>query len=167
MSKQKTVVLKALPGFQPGHARLGGRSKRNAAEARALAAELGVDPLSYLLTLLAVDATEELEFAADGTERRVKVPVTRELKISISQSLLNYFSPKLSTTAITGPNEGPLEVGVIDINALMDNPALVAAAQTLSLAATQGVINVSGAPAPFTGNLLPDGKPWRDGTSNE
>jgi hypothetical protein len=138
MSKQKTVVLKALPGFQPGHARMGGRGKHSIAEARALAAELGVSPMAYLLNLLAVDATEEIEFAADGTERRVKVPVTRALKIEISQSLLNFFHPKLSSTAITGKDDGPLEVTTIDINMLMQNPDLVDAAQRLSLAMSSG-----------------------------
>jgi hypothetical protein len=160
MSKQKTVVLKALPGFQPGHARMGGRGKHSIAEARALAAELGISPMAYLLNLLAVDATEEIEFAEDGTERRVKVPVTRELKISISQSLLNFFHPKLSSTAITGKDDGPVEVGVIDINAMMDNPALVAAAQTLSLAATANSRAIDagparGLPSPFNSNPLP------------
>ena len=110
MSKQRTIVLKALPGFQPGHLRVGGRTKRTAAQARSLADELGVDPLAYLLNLLAVDATEELEFAADGTERRVKLPVSRELKIDISKSLAGFFYPKLNAQQITGPNEGPIEV---------------------------------------------------------
>jgi hypothetical protein len=90
----RTVVLKPLPGFQPGHARLGGRTKRTAAQARSLADELGVDPLAYLLNLLAVDATEELEFNADGTEKRVKVPVTRDLKIDICKTLAVFFYPR-------------------------------------------------------------------------
>src|ERR1039458_4930916 len=110
MSKTRTIVLKALPGFQPGHLKVGGRTKRTAAQARSLADELGVDPLAYLLNLLAVDATEELEFAADGTERRVKSPVSRELKIDISKSLAGFFYPKLNAQQITGPNEGPIEV---------------------------------------------------------
>jgi hypothetical protein len=110
MPKTRTIVLKALPGFQPGHLRVGGRTKRTAAQARSLADELGVDPLAYLLNLLAVDATEELEFAADGTERRVKLPVSRELKIDISKSLAGFFYPKLNAQQITGPNEGPIEV---------------------------------------------------------
>ena len=85
-------------------------TKRTAAQARSLADELGVDPLAYLLNLLAVDATMELEFAADGTERRVKLPVSRELKIDISKSLAGFFYPKLNAQQITGPNEGPIEL---------------------------------------------------------
>ena len=133
MSK-KTVVLKMLPGFQPGHARLGGRTKRTAAQARTLADELGVDPLAYLLNLLAVDATDELELATDGTERRVKLPVSRELKIDISKALAGFFYPKLNSTAVSGPGDGPIETVSFDINKLLENPEAVAAAQRLSLA---------------------------------
>jgi hypothetical protein len=113
MSKSRIVVLKPLKplsGFQPGHLRVGGRQKRTAAEARSLADTLGVDPLAYLLNLLAVDATMELEFAEDGTERKIKVPVSRELKIDISKSLAGFFYPKLNSQQVTGPNEGPIEI---------------------------------------------------------
>src|ERR1039458_9358806 len=110
MSKTRTIVLKALPGFQPGHLKVGGRTKRTAAQARSLADELGVDPLAYLLNLLAVDATEELEFAADGTERKIKVPVSRELKIDISKSICGMFYPRLNAQQISSPDGGPVEI---------------------------------------------------------
>lgn len=158
MSKQKTVVLKAPSGFQPGHPRYGGKKKRTAAEARALAADLGVDPMTYLLNLLAVDATEEIEFAADGTERRVNVPVTRELKINISQSLLNYFSPRLNSTHVQ--SDTPLAlVTTIDLDAIMADPVLVEAAQTLSLAANHApreLPALARIPSAFNSNPLPE-----------
>src|ERR1035437_3591978 len=139
MSKTRTIVLKALPGFQPGHVRVGGRTKRTAAAARSLADELGVDPLAYLLNLLAVDATEELEFAADGTERKIKVPVSRELKIDISKSLAGFFYPKLNAQQITGPNEGPIELARAntEFERALATPEGVEAAQKLALLMAQ------------------------------
>lgn len=137
MSKTKRtaiLVLKGKPGFQPGHARLGGRTKRTAAEARALANELGVDPLEYMLGLLAADATEELEIANDGTERRVKVPVSRELKIDISKNLANFFYPRLTATQVTGADDGPVAIVGVDISKVMQDAALVEMAQTLAIA---------------------------------
>jgi hypothetical protein len=131
-TKKKTVVLKALPGFQPGHARYGGRTKRTAAQARALADELGVDPFAYLLNLLAVDATDEVEFTAEGDERRVKVPVSRDLKIDICKSLAGFFYPKLNSTAVS--NDGaPMAVVEFDMSKLMADPDAVEAAQKLAL----------------------------------
>jgi hypothetical protein len=147
MSKQKTVTLKALPGFQPGHARYGGRTKRTAAQARSLADELGVDPLAYLLNLLAVDCTEELEVTAEGAERRVKVPVSRDLKIDICKSLAGFFYPKLNSTAVS--SDAPLAVATFDLNRLLENPEVLAAAQDLAL-------KISGSSEPL---LLPPGEP--------
>ena len=135
-TKQKVLtVLKAGPGFHPGHERLGGRKKRTAAQARALAEELGIDPMSYLLHLLAVDVTEELEIKPDGTEQRVKVPVSRELKVSISQGLMNFFYPRLNTTAVTGPDEGPVLLASQNQNmsVIMSSPEAVEMAQRLAL----------------------------------
>jgi hypothetical protein len=158
MSKQRTVVLKALPGFQPGHPRVGGRTKRTAAQARSLADELGVDPLAYLLNLLAVDATMELEFAADGTERRVKLPVSRELKIDICKSLAGFFYPKLNAQQITGPNEGPIEVARAntELERALATPEGVEAAQKLALLMAQA----DTPPAPA--GILPPGDLYRD-----
>jgi predicted RecB family endonuclease len=158
MSKSKIVVLKALPGFQPGHLRVGGRTKRTAAAARSLADELGVDPLAYLLNLLAVDATEELEFAADGTERRVKLPVSRELKIDISKSLAGFFYPKLNAQQITGPNEGPIEVARAntELERALATPEGVEAVQKLAL-----LMAAQDAPPAPTG-ILPPGDIYRD-----
>jgi hypothetical protein len=92
--------------------------------------------LAYLLNLLAVDATEELEFSADGTEKRVKLPVTRELKIDICKTLAVFFYPRLNSTAVSGPDNGPIEVARADadLERIMADPSLVEAAQALSLA---------------------------------
>ena len=154
MSKSKIVVLKSLPGFQPGHLRLGGRQKRTAAEARSLADTLGVDPLAYLLNLLAVDATEELEFAADGTERRVKSPVSRELKIDISKSICGMFYPRLNAQQISGPDEGPIELARANTElerAMMTAEGVEAVQKLALLMAGQGALPAPAINAPVCG----------------
>jgi hypothetical protein len=159
MSKQRTVVLKALPGFQPGHPRVGGRTKRTAAQARSLADLLGVDPLAYLLNLLAADATMELEFAADGTERRVKLPVSRELKIDISKSICGMFYPRLNAQQISGPDEAPIEIARAntELERAMMTPDGVEAVQKLALL-------MAGQPdaLPAPARILPPGDTYQD-----
>jgi hypothetical protein len=143
MSKSKIVVLKALPGFQPGHLRVGGRTKRTAAQARSLADELGVDPLAYLLNLLAVDATIELEFAADGTERKIKLPVSRELKIDISKSICGMFYPRLNSQTISNPEGGPVEIERVNTElerAMSTSEGLEAVQKLALLMAGQGAL---------------------------
>lgn len=114
MSKKQpaTEVVKGTPGFRfpVGHPRYAGRQKRTAAQARALADQLGIDPLDYMLRLLTVDVVEEVEIAADGTERKIKVPVSHETKIEICKALANFFYPRLNATQVTGRDEGPIEL---------------------------------------------------------
>jgi hypothetical protein len=91
------------------------------------------------LNLLAVDATEELELSADGTERRVKLPVTRELKIDICKTLAVFFYPRLNSTAVSSPDGGPVEVEAVTLglDRIMGDPVLCEMAQSLSLAMTE------------------------------
>lgn len=92
-----------------------------------------------MLNLLAVDATEELEFTEDGTKRKIKVPVSRELKIDICKSLAGFFYPKLNAQQITGPNEGPIEVARAntELERALATPEGVEAAQKLALLMAQ------------------------------
>jgi hypothetical protein len=138
MSKKKPnptldVVSKTLPGFQPGHPRYAGRRKRTAAQARALADQLGVDPLEYLLNLLTMSVLEEIQIDADGNEKLVKVPVSHEMKIEICKTLANFFYPRLTATQVTGKDEGPIAVAQLDVTRLIQDPAMVEMAQTLAL----------------------------------
>ena len=159
MSKTRTIVLKALPGFQPGHLRVGGRTKRTAAQARSLADELGVDPLAYLLNLLAVDATMELEFAADGTERRVKSPVSRELKIDISKSICGMFYPRLNSQTISNPEGGPVEIERVnsELERAMSMPGGVEIIQRAALL----IAGQDALPSP-TPRVIPPGDTYQD-----
>jgi hypothetical protein len=62
--------------------------------------------------------------------------------------------PKLQATQISGPDGEPVEVTEIDINRILDDPALVEAAQRLALASGNDVSSEP-IPSPFTNNRLP------------
>jgi hypothetical protein len=132
---EKPEVVKN-PGhrFQPGHPRYGGKKKRTAAQARAIAEQLGVDPLEHMLKLLASDVMEEMQIdATTGKRRKVKVPVPQSLKVEICRVLLPHFYPRLNAQSITGPSGGAVEVAALDVTALLSDPEAAKAAQALGL----------------------------------
>jgi hypothetical protein len=111
-----------------------------------MADQLGVDPLFYLCNLLAVDVVTEVEIGPDGKERKVKVPVTHETKISVAQSLANYFYPRLNATQVTGADDGPVRTATVtlDVSAILAKPELAYAAQELALAVVQQEADAEG-----------------------
>lgn len=132
---EKPEVVKN-PGhrFQPGHPRYGGKKKRTAAQARAIAEQLGVDPLEYMLKLLAADTMDEIEIdATTGKRKKVKVPVPQALKVDISKAIIGFFYPRLNAQAITGATGGCVEVATLDITQLLSDPESAKAAQQLAL----------------------------------
>jgi hypothetical protein len=87
-----------------------------------------------MLGLLAVDATEEIVIDGAGKQKRVKVPVGRDLKIDICKTLANFFYPRLTATQVTGQNDGPIAVAGLNMIELMRDPIAIEAAQNLALA---------------------------------
>ena len=162
MSKKQpaTEVVKGTPGFrfQVGHPRYAGRQKRTAAQARALADQLGIDPLDYMLRLLTVDVVEEVEITTDGTERKIKVPVSHETKIEICKALANFFYPRLNATQVTGRDEGPIELARAntELERAMMTPEGVEAVQKLALLMAQA----DTPPAPA--RILPPADEYRE-----
>jgi hypothetical protein len=133
---EKPEVAVKNPGhrFQPGHPRYGGKKKRTAAQAREMAATLGIDPLEYMLTLLASDTMDEIEIdATTGKRKKVKVPVPQALKVDISKAIIGFFYPRLNAQSITGPSGGAVEVATLDITTLLSDPEAAKAAQALAL----------------------------------
>jgi hypothetical protein len=150
--KATTGVVQRNAGvFQPGHLRVGGRKKRTAAQARALADELGVDPLSYLLTLLASEVMEEAEIGPNGKVKHVKVPVPTSLKVDISKSILGHFYPKLNATQVTGNDDGPIGLATLDLTPILSDAALAHAVQEAviqGLEAEAAALDAESGPAP-------------------
>jgi hypothetical protein len=158
MEKQPKPV-----GFQPGHVRYGGKKKRTAQAARELADSLGCDPLRFMMSLIDNDTYMQTEIGPDGKKRKVEVAVTMDLRLDAAKTVVNYLYPRLNAQHVTSDPSVRLEA-TIDINRMMQDPDLVDAAQRLSLAANNGTLDAEWERLPtFTGNRLPNGKPWRDG----
>jgi len=121
------------PGFTPGHPRYGGRRRKPATAAREIAARLGVDPIEYLVRMLAEGTYESVEVGPRGGETRVKHSVPLEMKVDIAKTLAQYIHPKLSAVAVTGEAGGPIETTSISANILMD-PDLAEAIQKIAFA---------------------------------
>jgi hypothetical protein len=154
--KQPEVVVKN-PGhkFQPGHQKFGGRKKRSPAMVRELADKMGVDPIQFLLKVIASDTVEEVRIV-EGKKTRVTVPVTIEMKMDACRIVSGYLYPKLSTTQVTGKDEGPVELATLDISAIIADPALVEMAQKLAITMAEADRN----PAPA--RILPPGDTYQD-----
>src|SRR5579862_3385949 len=136
IKQQPDVVTKNTANrFQPGHPKYGGRKKRSPQMVRELADKLGVDPIQFLLKkVIAGETFTEVRIAADGkTKTRVEVPVTLDMKMEACRIVSGYLYPKLSTTQVTGKDEGPIAVAALDITAILQNPELAQAAQRLAL----------------------------------
>jgi hypothetical protein len=124
-------------GFQPGHGRFGGKKKRTAAMAREMAAELGIDPMRYLLTLVNSETMTETQIGPKGGVKRVQVPVPQSLKVEICLAVLPFFHPRLVAKEISGPEGGPITNISVDLTQLITNPALAEQAQQLALQQAQ------------------------------
>ncbi len=80
----------------------------------------------------------EKDFGRESDPIRVLLTVmmssdkTWELRCECAKAVLPYLYPKLTTMQITGKDEGPIELA--SITAIMMNPALADAAETLALA---------------------------------
>lgn len=134
-TQQPTEVAQKNVGhrFPPNHQRFGGRKKRTAQMARALAEEMGVDPLEFMLSIIKSDVMEQTVIE-NGKQKRVKVTVPLEIRMDAAKTVANYIYPRLSSTAVTGADDGPVEfTNVLDVSAILANPELAAAAQELAL----------------------------------
>lgn len=118
--------------WQEGHPRFGGRKKRTAQMARDLADELGCDPLAFMMRIINSDVIEQTVIE-NGKEKRVKVAVDLATRLSAARDVACYLYPKLSATAVTGKNDGPIAVASLDIARILSDPLLSDAAQKLAL----------------------------------
>ena len=138
--------------WQEGHPRYGGRKKRTAQLARALAEEMGVDPLKFMLSIVKSDVMDKTVIV-DGKQKRVKVTIPLEIRMDAAKAVANYIHPRLSSTAVTGADgDGPVEfTNVLDVSAILANPALAAAAQELALMVVDAEAQARGLPEPEAG----------------
>jgi hypothetical protein len=127
------VVTKGEKGFQPGHSRFGGKRRNITHAVRAMAEEMGVDPVRFMLRLIKNDTYMETQIV-DGKKKKVEVVVPLEVRADLAKYVARFCYPVLTASQITGADEGPVEVAAFSITDLMLNPAACEAAQKLALA---------------------------------
>lgn len=136
----------ARKGPPDGHPRYGGRRKgslnRRTQFARDLAEKMRVDPVEFLLQIVATDAVQvpvtDSETGTpllneDGSPKRVWQVITLNQRIDAAKALLGYLYPKLQAVQITDKDLGPTEVTTLDVAEILADPELAKAAQTMAL----------------------------------
>jgi len=158
------IIKRTRTGPPDGHPRYGGRRpgsvNRKTAEMRDLAAQLGVDPVEYLCTIIACDYavqapvvdpdTGKQLIGADGKPLLKWMAITTRQKIDACKELLPYVKPRLAATQVTGPDDAPLQVATLDITQILADPELARNAQALALRVIeqQGDADGAGEPVP-------------------
>lgn len=128
---------KRARGFQPGHARVGGRkaglpTKRQTAID--ICAEKGLgSPIAWM----AMAVKTGFAPTPDGKVGTEKISLSDRCRLS--ETLASFCHARLSAAQVTGKDEGPIAVAALDVTKLMESAELAAMAQTLAL-------NLSGYP---------------------
>lgn len=133
MPIDKPTVVDEAPkprGFQPGHARVGGR-KAGLPTKTKLAAEMCAKYKFHPLEWIVQAVKTGVAPAPDG--KPGTQPVSMSDRTRLAETLLSFLLPRLSATQVTGANEGPIAVSTLDVTQLMQNPELAAAAQRVAL----------------------------------
>ena len=120
--------------FEPGRKKTGGRPKksetagklwepRNIAEA---------NKFKGLEELIKIFQTGKLPVSGPGKVAQDASPAQR---VDCLKQACSYLFPRLATTEVTGPDNGPLAVNVstLDVTKLMENAELAQAAQRVAL----------------------------------
>ena len=123
MSTTKTGV------FQTGHARVGGRKKGSPTKRTKLALEICQELDFHPAAFLATIAMTGLMPNPDGTT----TAVTPDDRLRAATALAPFVMPRLQATQVTGKDDGPVAVAMLDVTAILANPELAAAAQELAL----------------------------------
>jgi hypothetical protein len=116
--------------FKPGHGRVGGRRKGSPTKRTKLALEICEELDFHPAAFLATIALTGLMPNPDGTT----TPVSTDDRLRAATALAPFVMPRLQATQVTGKDNGPVQVErILDVSAILANPALAAAAQELAL----------------------------------
>jgi hypothetical protein len=118
--------------FPEGHQRFGGRKKRTAQQARALADEMGVDPLEFMLSIIKSEVMDQTVIE-NGKQKKVKAVVPLDVRLDAAKTVINYMYPRLNSTAVTGADDGPIALATLDLTPILANPELARAAQEIAM----------------------------------
>jgi hypothetical protein len=151
-TKTTTPAVANAGIFKPGHPRLGGRKKQTAM-VRAMAEEMGVDPMAFMLSIIKT-GTYVQTTVVNGKRTRTEVTAPLETVIDLAKYVSRFCYPTLTASEITGANDGPVQVANFDMAALLANSAAVELAQQLALS----LIKTKTLPAPAGVLLGPPGE---------
>jgi hypothetical protein len=147
------IIPPVRGGFQPGHARVGGR-KRTVSKARELAEKYG-DSLTWMLKVLQSGTYEKVTIDANGKTKKTKVAAPLSDLIDLAKACTAYIHPKLSATQLSGPAEGPIVS--FDITPLLQDAATCKLLQDAALALAEAeALPRQLPPAPIPGLSDPD-----------
>ena len=133
---------KKNPGhrFEPGHVRYGGRRKNTVAQARALADELGICPMRFLL--LCIDGTVTKTVIENGKRKKVAVDIPLDMRIDCAKHVSRFLFPTLSAAAVQAEVAVDMDAQVaLPIDAILARPALADALGDLALLVSQQSID--------------------------
>src|SRR5580658_8082546 len=100
--------------FTPGHTKIGGR-KKTVVKARDLVTKYG-DPLVWMLRLLRDGVYDAVVIDADGTGRKVQTVAPLELLLVAAESCVGFVHPKLTSTQLSGPDDGPIQSVTLNLD---------------------------------------------------
>jgi hypothetical protein len=122
--------------FKKGHQKFAGRrpGSKNKRTRRAveIARDMGVDPIEFLLSVVHCDTidlatqdpvTGEVVRDEHGKPVLTAHAISLDMKIDAAKSVAAYIHPKLTNTAITGADDGPIAMAGLDLTKLMADPA--------------------------------------------
>jgi hypothetical protein len=121
------VELPKKRGFQPGHARMGGRaagipSKRQLFDD--ICAKHKFSAVEFVVQCVKNGATP-------ATPDKPSLPISQSDRCRMAETLLSFAAPRLSAT--TTEISGKIAVATVDMVELMRNPELARACQTVAL----------------------------------
>lgn len=157
---EKTEVVILNPGhrFPEGHPRYGGRKRNNAAHARAIAEEMGCDPLRFMLEVVRDGTATKLVVGEDGKKKRVTIEASLELRCDLAKHVSKFLHPTLSAQAVQAQVDVEATTNaVLPIDQIMNRPALAEALGELALlCATQGLDDTKFLPGPEADRVIGD-----------
>jgi hypothetical protein len=122
--------------FKAGHTKLGGR-KKTVVKARDLVTKYG-DPLVWMLRLLRDGVYDAVVIDADGTRRKVPTVAPLELLLDAAKSCVGFVHPKLTSTQLSGPDDGPIQSVTLNLDSLLQNEEWCRQAQAVALQVEAG-----------------------------
>jgi hypothetical protein len=121
-------------GFRKGRVKTGGRPKKSEATAKLWDPRAIAESAKFkgIESLIEVFRTGKLPVTAAG---RVAQDASPAQRIDCLKQACSYLFPRLATTEVTGPDNGPLAMNVstLDVTKLMENSELAQAAQRVAL----------------------------------